>query len=158
MATRSSAACTRNGFLPQAGRIALYREPSAPGLRIDSGVEEGSEVGVSYDPLLSKLVAFAETRAAAAARARAALSQYPILGIRTNVPFLIRLLDHPAFLSGRLHTSFIDEHLAELIAEPEPPEEAIAIAALAGSRSAAAGDGAPRETPDPWRSLHGWGR
>ena len=76
------------GFLPQAGRLLLYREPERPGVRIDSGVAEGDEVTVHYDPLLAKVIASAETRDLAIARLAAALRQFPVLGVRTNIPFL----------------------------------------------------------------------
>jgi acetyl/propionyl-CoA carboxylase alpha subunit len=82
----------------------------APGVRIDSGVVEGGSVPVNYDPLLAKVTALAESRPAAIARMVAALRGFPILGIRTNLPFLIRVLEHPDFGAGRLHTGFIDEH------------------------------------------------
>ena len=84
-------------------------------MRVDSGVVEGDEITVHYDPLLAKLIAHAETRDAAIARAVAALRAYPILGIRTNLPFLIAVLQHPSFTAGAVHTSFIDEHLDELL-------------------------------------------
>jgi acetyl/propionyl-CoA carboxylase alpha subunit len=148
-------------FLPQAGPLLLYREPSGPGVRVDAGVSEGDVVGVNYDPLLAKLIASGETREAARARALAALRAYPILGIRTNIPFLIKLLELDAFRDGRLHTGLIDEHWAELSpAEPPVPAEALAAAVFAtppGSspspdhRSTAA-------APDPWSTLGRWGR
>ena len=87
-----------NGFLPQAGPLRLYREPSGPGIRIDSGVEEGTDVPVQYDPMLAKLIAFAETRAQAIERAAAALRDFPILGVRTNV--VSSGAEHPAFRAG----------------------------------------------------------
>ncbi|MDQ3488629.1 MAG: acetyl-CoA carboxylase biotin carboxylase subunit [Acidobacteriota bacterium] len=154
-----------NGFLPQAGTLLLYREPSGPGLRVDSGVVEGGEVPVTYDPMLAKLIVQAETRAAAIDRAIAALRRYPVLGIRTNIPFLIRALDHDAFRSGDLHTGFIEEHLEELTAPAEPTPAALAAAATAmtqRSSSASAGTGTSSEaTPashDPWTALQRWGR
>ncbi len=88
------------GFLPQAGSILLYREPQGPGVRVDSGVASGSEVTVHYDPLIAKLIVWAETRDAARRRAVAALREYAILGIRTNIPFLLRLLEHQSFIDG----------------------------------------------------------
>jgi acetyl/propionyl-CoA carboxylase alpha subunit len=145
-------------FLPQAGRLLLYREPSGPGIRVDSGVEEGGEVGVNYDPLLSKLVAFGEARSAAMERAIAALREYPVLGIRTNIPFLIRLLAHAEFRAGRLHTGLVDEHLDELLVDSEPPPEALAIAALAGETIAGRDSKDAGGRPDPWSTLTGWGR
>jgi acetyl-CoA carboxylase biotin carboxylase subunit len=149
-----------NGFLPQAGRLLVYREPSAPGLRIDAGVVEGDTVGVNYDPLLAKLVAAAETREAAIARAISALRAYPILGIRSNVPFLLRVLTRDAFKAGRIHTGFVEEHLPELIGEEDA--EQVAFAAGAASLSADAGSekraASAVETSDPWTVASSWGR
>jgi 3-methylcrotonyl-CoA carboxylase alpha subunit len=148
-----------NGFLPQAGPLLLYREPAGPGIRVDSGVCEGDRIGVSYDPLLAKLVVFGETRSQAIARAGIALRAYPILGIRSNVPFLARLLDHPAFREGHLHTGLVDALLPELTATGDPPAEALAAAALATTparHSSASPDSTPAQ--DPWTTLERWGR
>jgi acetyl-CoA carboxylase biotin carboxylase subunit len=150
-----------NGFLPQAGRLLLYREPRGPGIRVDGGVEEGNEVGVNYDPLLAKVIAFGESRDAAIDRAVRSLREYPVLGIRTNIGFLTRLLQHPDFRAGRLHTGFVDEHLEALTRVPEPPPEAIALAALgsSGAPPASIGGEADQATaPDPWTILERWGR
>jgi acetyl-CoA/propionyl-CoA carboxylase, biotin carboxylase, biotin carboxyl carrier protein len=122
-----------NGFLPQAGPLTTYREPSGPGIRIDSGVAEGGRIGVHYDPMLAKLVAFGETREAAVERAVLALSSYRIAGIRTNIPFLMRLLRHDAVAAGRLHTQFVDEHLDE----------------LTGGSGGSEGSGGSRGSPEP---------
>jgi 3-methylcrotonyl-CoA carboxylase alpha subunit len=147
-------------FLPQAGPLLLYREPSGPGIRVDSGVSEGDRVGVNYDPLLAKLIVHAETREAARARAASALRQFPILGTRTNIPFLIKLLDLPAFRSGHVHTGTIDEHAVELMGADEVPPEALVAAALsavpAGIRHAQ--NGSTAEDRDPWSTLRRWGR
>ena len=89
-----------------------------------------------------------------------ALRRFPVLGTRTNIPFLIRLLDLPAFRSGRLHTGTIDEHLAELTRSDEVPPEALVAAALAtapaGTPHASIGSTAPDR--DPWATLRRWGR
>jgi acetyl/propionyl-CoA carboxylase alpha subunit len=148
-----------NGFLPQAGSLRLYREPSGPGIRIDSGVEEGAAVPVQYDPMLAKLIAHGETRDQAIHRAAAALRAFPILGVRTNVPFLIKVLEHPAFRAGRVHTGFVDEHLAALLESPVPSP--VVIAAADFVRSAPAGRAVASgavNPPDPWSDLAGWGR
>jgi acetyl/propionyl-CoA carboxylase alpha subunit len=118
------------GFLPQAGSLLLYREPAGPGIRIDSGVREGSEVTVYYDPLLAKLIAWGETRDIARRRAINALREYFILGIRTNIPFLLQLLDHPAFVSGAVETTFLDREAPAICASMpmEPPPAALAAA------------------------------
>jgi acetyl/propionyl-CoA carboxylase alpha subunit len=149
-------------FLPQAGPLLLYREPSGPGIRIDAGVVEGDEVGVNYDPMLAKLIAYAETRPAALERAIAALRSFPILGIRTNIPFLLRVLQHPDVEGGAAHTSFLDEHLAELTVPAKPSPAAMAAAAMAArirvrDRATELGDGAPPPA-DPWTRLENWGR
>jgi len=146
------------GFLPQAGTLLMYREPNGPGVRIDSGVVEGGTVSVHYDPLLAKLTASAESRDAAIARARAALRAFPILGIRTNVPFLIRVLEHPDFRAGRLHTGFIDEHADALLASRSTPPEAVAAAAVATTAPPAPSGRARPSTADPWEIIRGWGR
>ena len=143
----------RQGYLPQAGVLALYREPAGPGVRVDSGVVEGSDVSVHYDSLLAKLVAWGETREAARLRAREALAQFPILGIRTNVPLLMRLLAHERFVAGDLDTHFLQTEAASLIPAGEAPsEDARAVAALAHQRPSGTG-GAVGGAPDPWTSL-----
>jgi acetyl-CoA/propionyl-CoA carboxylase biotin carboxyl carrier protein len=148
-----------NAFLPQAGPLLLYREPHGPGIRIDSGVVEGSNVSISYDPLLAKLTVAAESRDVAIARALAALRTFPVLGIRTNIPFLIRLLDHPEFRAGRLDTGFIDRHLDALIGPRKAPSEAIAAAAVASApRAAPFQQTAGAAGVDPWSGLGDWGR
>jgi 3-methylcrotonyl-CoA carboxylase alpha subunit len=145
--------------LPQAGPLLLYREPSMPGVRVDSGVIEGSEVGVHYDPLLAKLIAWGETRDAARRRALEALRSFPVLGIRTNIPMLVELLEHPRFIAGSIDTRFLDNEAIALAAQlsVEPPAAVLAIAAAARSGSIAAGrsqGGVPTEL-DPWTSLRG---
>ena len=115
--TQSSAAST-----PRIRRTVSCRRPArccsiasrpGPGIRVDSGVEEGGAIAVNYDPLLAKLIVSAETRAAGDRAPAAALRAFPVLGIRTNIPFLIRLIElRPS--RGRLHTGFIDEHMASL--------------------------------------------
>jgi acetyl-CoA carboxylase biotin carboxylase subunit len=149
-----------SGFLPQAGPLLLYREPSGPGIRVDSGVREGDRIGVNYDPLLAKLVIAGETRDEAVARAIAALLTFPILGIRTNVGFLARLLAHDAFRSGALHTGLVDTLAPELSAPPPLPAEALAAAAMAPGAACGttARAGAEPAADDPWHALGAWGR
>jgi acetyl/propionyl-CoA carboxylase alpha subunit len=142
--------------LPQAGPLLLYREPSMPGIRVDAGFIEGSEVSVHYDPLLAKLIAWGETRDAARRRALAALRSYPILGIRTNIALLIELLEHSRFVAGSIDTGFLDEEgeaiRARLSGETPVVVEAIAAAARVSGR---AGPFGPAEDTDPWTSLRG---
>jgi acetyl-CoA/propionyl-CoA carboxylase biotin carboxyl carrier protein len=141
--------------LPQAGRVLLYREPSMPGIRIDSGILEGSDVSVHYDPLLAKLIAWGEDRDAARRRAIGALRGFPILGIRTNIPLLVELLQHPRFVSGSLDTRLVDTESAALAARlsMEAPPEVQAIATAARSVGASGAVRATRAEVDPWTSL-----
>jgi acetyl/propionyl-CoA carboxylase alpha subunit len=147
------------GFLPQAGRLLLYREPRIPGVRVDSGVSEGDEVPVHYDPLLAKVVASAETRALAISRLAGALRSFPVLGIKTNIPFLIRVLDDPRFARAEMHTAFLDTEgaaLAEPALLPMPPVVMAAIAAHAASGSRGAARSTDLAPADPWLVLQGW--
>jgi acetyl-CoA carboxylase biotin carboxylase subunit len=151
------------GFLPQAGPLALYREPSGPGVRVDSGVEEGGQVPVQYDPMLAKLIAYGRNRDAAIARTVRALRDFPILGVRTNVAFLIRLMTHQGFRTGEIDTGFVERHAAELTTASPVPAEVAAAAGFAASDivSGFAGtstreSGAPGR--DPWSQRSGWGR
>jgi 3-methylcrotonyl-CoA carboxylase alpha subunit len=144
--------------LPQAGPLLLYREPSMPGIRIDAGVTEGSEVGVHYDPLLAKLIASGETREAARARALEALRHYPILGIRTNIPLLVELLEHPRFISGNVDTGFLDAEGEAIRAglSSSPPPEALAVVTAARADGTSPVPRSALETGvDPWSSLRG---
>jgi acetyl-CoA carboxylase biotin carboxylase subunit len=145
-------------FLPQAGRILLYRAPRAPGVRVDSGVTEGSEVPVHYDPLLAKLIVEADTRSAALTRAREALRQFAVLGIQTNIPYLLAVLGQPAVEAGDVDTGWLDREtpaLCEALAADDVAPEALAAAARL---DAAARLGAAQNTAraDPWDSLSGW--
>ena len=96
------------GFLPQAGPLLLYREPRLPGVRVDSGVVEGGEVSVHYDPMIAKVIATAETRALAIARLAAALREFTILGVRTNCRSCSRSSSLPASATAAIDTGFLD--------------------------------------------------
>ncbi len=122
----------QNDFLPSTGLIRSYREPSGPGVRVDSGVYGGFEVPVYYDPLISKLITWGRDRQEAIARMRRALDEYVITGIATTVPFHRQVLDHPEFLSGEFSTHFIDEqYRASAGANDGFPRSLKEIAALA---------------------------
>jgi acetyl/propionyl-CoA carboxylase alpha subunit len=147
------------GFLPQAGRILLYREPRIPGVRIDSGVGEGDDVPVHYDPLLAKVIAAAESRPLAISRLASALRAFPILGIKTNIPFLIRILDDPRFARGAIHTAFLDTEgaaLADAGLRPMPPIVTAAVAAHAASNVRGQRRSGETAAVDPWQRLQGW--
>lgn len=123
-----------NHFFPSPGRIERLRVPMGPGVRDDSGVYEGWTVPIDYDPLLSKLIAWAESREQALARMRRALSEYEVAGIATNIGFFRRLLRQPGVEAGEFDTGFLDRTLAEgLTNEPPAPPETLRIATLAAA-------------------------
>jgi len=97
------------GFAPSPGKILLYKEPSGPGVRVDSGVRQGMDIPLEYDPILSKLIVWAGDRQSACIRMIQALKEYVILGIKTNIQFLIELIQNERFMKGKLHTSFISD-------------------------------------------------
>jgi acetyl-CoA carboxylase, biotin carboxylase subunit len=96
-------------FLPSPGTITLYQAPVLKHVRIDDGVETGTKVTPFYDPMIAKLIASGETRAVAIERAREAMKQYLITGIKTNIPFLLEVLEDERFLAGEYTTWFIQE-------------------------------------------------
>ena len=96
-------------FAPSPGTIHHLERPGGPGVRVDSGVREGSVVPLDYDPILAKLVVWAEDRPRALARLRRALTEYRISGIATTLPLFRLLLDIPEFTAGALHTGLLDE-------------------------------------------------
>jgi acetyl-CoA carboxylase, biotin carboxylase subunit len=100
-----------NNFLPSPGRIQQLRVPSGPGIRDDSGATAGLDVPIFYDPMISKLVAWAEDRPLAIARMQRALGEYLVTGIKTTVPFFRWLLAQADFQAGRFHTTYLDEIL-----------------------------------------------
>jgi acetyl-CoA carboxylase biotin carboxylase subunit len=124
-----------NNFLPSPGRIEQLRAPGGPGVRDDSGATAGLDVPIFYDPMISKLVAWAEDRPRAIARMRRALTEYLVTGIKTTVPFFAWLLDQPEFVDGRFHTTYLDEVLKARNGRPfvEPTPEAEDIAAIAAA-------------------------
>jgi 3-methylcrotonyl-CoA carboxylase alpha subunit len=145
-----------NDDLPSPGRVLHLSEPEGPGIRVDSGLDTGSEVTAHYDPLLSKIVTWGQGRPEAIERMRDALRRTVVLGVATNLARLRAIIEHPAFASGDLHTGFIEEHLAELTPRPCPPLEAIAAAVAALGRLRDGDARARRSAPDPWASLGPW--
>ena len=144
-------------FLPRSGGLLVYREPTGPGVRVDAGVEEGSIVGVDYDPLLAKLVVSAETREAAIARAKRALEDWVVLGVETNARLLAAVLASPAYGSGRYTTDLVAQLPPLDESRPEAPDAAWIAAALAP----AAGEAGPARdlgtsARDPWSAYPSW--
>jgi acetyl-CoA carboxylase biotin carboxylase subunit len=147
-------------FLPSPGVITRLRWPRGAGIRIDAAVGEGSEVSSHYDPMIAKLTVWGSDRASAIAKMRDALRDTVILGIETNIPFHLRVLQEADFRSGNFSTRYIEEH-ADLVAEHEISEsQSRALAAAACVRTFGKGDsgqGAPRDAGlSEWQRALRW--
>lgn len=122
-----------NDFLPGAGPLLHLSTPQGDEVtRIETGVREGDEVSVHYDPMIAKLVVWGEDRAAALKRLRYCLRQYNIVGLNTNIDFLLSLSGHPEFEAGNVHTSFIPQHYDQLFPEPKAPSKDVLCQAALG--------------------------
>ena len=152
-----------NNFFPSPGRITRLTQPSGPGIREDCGIYEGWVVPMDYDPLLSKLIAYAPTRQAAIARMLRALDEYSIGGIRTNLRFLQRILRDPAFVHAQIDTGYLDRWMAEKTQAEKPLHEtaaAVAAALFEAFRRAAAGQqrapGTSSGETSQWKARARW--
>jgi acetyl-CoA carboxylase, biotin carboxylase subunit len=133
-----------NNFFPSPGKILSLRAPSGPGIRLDDGVYEGWTVPNDYDPLLSKLIAWGNSREETIARLRRALEEYTITGIKTNAALFRRILTEPDFLRGEIHTKWLDEFLTKRTAPPTAkPSRAADAAAIAAALWHATQNAAP---------------
>lgn len=141
------------GFLPSGGTVLLLDEPGGDGVRTDSGLSEGTEVGSLYDPMLSKVIAYGPDRATALRRLRAALAETVTLGVQTNAGFLRRLLGHPAVVAGELDTGLVERVVADLVGTDVPEEVYEAAAAVRLEALKPTGDGwtDPFSVPNGWR-------
>ncbi|MBN9515278.1 MAG: acetyl/propionyl/methylcrotonyl-CoA carboxylase subunit alpha [Alphaproteobacteria bacterium] len=120
-------------FLPSTGRLVKYREPKAgPDVRVDTGVYEGGEISMFYDPMIAKLCTYGKTRNDAIDRMRRALDEFYVRGVSHNVPFLAALMAHPRFVAGQLTTNFIaEEFKGGFTAAHLPPRDPAMLAAIA---------------------------
>ncbi|MEU8907604.1 acetyl/propionyl/methylcrotonyl-CoA carboxylase subunit alpha [Streptomyces mirabilis] len=143
------------GFLPSGGTVLALHEPQGDGVRTDSGLSEGTEVGSLYDPMLSKVIAYGPDRATALRKLRAALAETVTLGVQTNAGFLRRLLAHPAVVAGDLDTGLVEREAEELLAgSGDVPEEVYDAAAAVRLSSLAPAEGGwtdPFSVPSGWR-------
>ncbi|MFF8971435.1 acetyl-CoA carboxylase biotin carboxylase subunit [Streptomyces sp. NPDC014995] len=141
------------GFLPSGGTVLRLREPQGDGIRTDSGLDEGTEVGSLYDPMLSKVIAYGPDRATALRKLRAALAETVTLGVQTNAGFLRRLLAHPAVVAGELDTGLVERVVAELVPTEVPEEvyEAAAAVRLEALKPRGEGWTDPFSVPSGWR-------
>jgi acetyl-CoA carboxylase, biotin carboxylase subunit len=122
-----------NNFFPSPGKIQRLIRPSGPGVREDSGVYEGWNVPLDYDPMLSKLIAFAPDRAMAIARMQRALDEYFVGGIKTNLGLFRKILQHPDFVAAKIDTGFLDRLLSQPAAPSQAVDERQNVAAIAAA-------------------------
>ena len=142
-------------FAPATGRILRLGLPQGLGIRVDSGVREGQQVTAAFDPMLVKLITHGEGRDEAIARARFALEHFVLLGCATNAAFLDRLLAHPAFARGEIHTGFLDAH-PELAANPPIDSDTMLALLAAAALSQPQVLDAARAVPEPHASIGAW--
>lgn len=140
-------------FAPSPGRIQVYREPSGPGVRVDSGIAEGSVVPLDYDPILAKLIVAGESREQTLRRLRRALSEFVVLGVRTTLPLFQRLSVDPQFMAGEVDTGFLPEFLARERGSPRLLVVALAAALETMGVGVPAAPFIHEEELSPWRQA-----
>nr|CAG4651651.1 EOG090X02EP [Triops cancriformis] len=147
-----------NNFMPGAGPLHFLATPSpSPDVRIETGVKQGDDVSVHYDPMIAKLVVWGEDRASALRKLRSCLAEYNIVGLHTNVNFLMDLSAHPSFMLGDVHTDFIKEHYSELFPVKPITDQLLCQAGLAHIVSEQADSlKKQQDFSDPFASLPGF--
>ena len=143
-----------NNYFPSPGTIAALTEPSGPGIRVDSGIYQGWDVPIEYDPLLAKLIGFGENREQAVGRLRRALPEYVIAGVRTNLPLFQRILSDQEFIAGKTDTGYLAR-----LQERSPSEAGQSgneIAVIAAGIFYALNSGKDREIPIPSAVASNW--
>ncbi len=155
---RITAEAPYNDFLPSIGKITGLYEPTGPGVRVDSGIYEGFEVSLYYDPLIAKVAAWGESRGEAILRMRRALNEYQVVGVKTNIPFHQMVLNNLRFIRGAFDTSFLEAmDLVKASREDDLSAVAVAAALLASQRRPAMKlPAASGEQLSPWRRAGRW--
>lgn len=151
-----------NNFLPSSGRVTFLKEPKGPGVRHDCGIYSGCDVPIYYDPILAKLIVWAENRENACQRIVNALDDYVVLGINTTISFLKEVINHPQFRKGKTTTSFIKMYFDKWEGKKKT-EENLRLALIASAFDSfnktytgkSAGP-AQKEIFSPWLSLGKW--
>jgi acetyl-CoA carboxylase biotin carboxylase subunit/propionyl-CoA carboxylase alpha chain len=128
---RITAEDPERNFMPCPGRIEAVRLPSGPGIRDDSAVSPGYTIPMDYDPMVAKLIAYGPDRLDAIRKMRRALDEYRLEGIKTNIPYLRRLMEHPVYVAGDVNTAFIEQYGPELLKGSDPWLDEVAAVAAA---------------------------
>jgi acetyl/propionyl-CoA carboxylase alpha subunit len=121
-----------NNFLPDTGTLSTYKIPEGPGIRVDNGYEEGMEIPIYYDPMISKLITYGSDRKETIARMIRAIDDYRVKGIATTLPFCRFVMQHDAFVSGNFDTHFVKKYFTPEAMQGEDIEEGQMAAILAG--------------------------
>jgi acetyl-CoA carboxylase biotin carboxylase subunit len=153
-----------NQFLPSVGEIGVYRPPSGPGVRVDDGIMTGSRVSPYYDSMLAKVITWGHDRPEAIRKMVRALRDTVVLGVTTNIPFLIDILHETAFLQGHTDTSYLQEHMAHWTSDREASDiDWLALGVMELMKGGAKDngrrsrdDGTSASQPDPWKDSSHW--
>jgi acetyl-CoA carboxylase biotin carboxylase subunit len=152
-----------NDFLPSSGKILFLNEPSGPGIRLDSGIYSGCEVPIYYDPILSKLIVWAENREMARQRMIQALDNYVILGVKTSIPFLKDILLSSSFQKARTTTDLIERNFSDWASKKKDKKNReLSLIAAAFFTQARGFQSSPElgsgevKTFSPWKTLGRW--
>jgi 3-methylcrotonyl-CoA carboxylase alpha subunit len=149
-------------FLPGTGRLQHLRTPAETDhVRIDTGVRQGDEISIHYDPMIAKLIVWDRDRGSALRRLRQALSEYQVVGVTTNLPLLASLAAHPDFAAGAVDTGFIPQHRDALLPDPQPVSDRILALATLGEllrvrEQAAELARGSADAGSPWHDTSGW--
>jgi acetyl-CoA/propionyl-CoA carboxylase biotin carboxyl carrier protein len=143
------------GYTPTTGPVLVLHPPQGEGVRWDSGVLQGGEVTSAFDPMIAKLIVTGRDRADAIAKGDAALRDTVLLGCKTNTAFLRRLLSHPAFVAGDVHTGFLDAN-PQIAAEPELPTSTLQALLAAAAQSTRPMRDIADAVPDMHAAMGGW--
>ncbi len=150
-----------NNFLPSGGRVVSLSEPTGPGVRVESGIYEGFEVSLYYDPMIAKLVVWGETRAETILRMRRALQEYKIGGIKTSIPFHQQIMDSTRFMWGTFDTTFLEQRFALQTVDRPENKRIAAIVATILAHDTERGAISVRQSADAgtsiWKRASRWG-
>lgn len=145
----------QNNFLPDIGTLEIYKKPEGPGIRVDDGFEEGMQIPIYYDPMISKLIVHAETREAAIGRMKRAIQEYHIKGVKNTLAFGSYVMNHEAFISGNFDTGFVKDHFKpeDLNQEDEKEMEIAALLAehIFSSNTVSAEATGPAKKASQWK-------
>ncbi|HEY1038612.1 MAG TPA: biotin carboxylase, partial [Bacteroidia bacterium] len=146
----------QNNFLPDIGKLQVYKIPKGTGIRVDDGFEEGMNIPIYYDPMIAKLVTHGKDREEAINRMLRAISEYKIVGVETTLDFCAFVLKHEAFVSGKFDTNFIKHHYKPEYLLKQNPDEALIAALIAAEVFAGQKQTSPESTETSAKQVSKW--